>query len=74
MLAIPSENETGTTEATQFDLPELDGDGLYRALGGTQGMPLTAFYGSNGQVVDVVRGEITRSQLDARLAQYFGLT
>ena len=51
-----------------------NGNGLYRSLGGTGGMPLTAFYDANGNLVQVDRGELSTQVLASRLQQLFGLT
>lgn len=78
-------NETGdgTEMAERFDLfdfpvaSDVDGtagNGLYRSLGGTSGMPLTAFYDADGNVVDVAFGSLVGSSLDQALEKNFGIT
>lgn len=78
-------NETGDgTEMADrfglFDFPvaaDVDGtagNGLYRSLGGTSGMPLTAFYDADGKVVDVAFGSLIGSSLDRALQKNFGVT
>ena len=78
-------NETGDgTEMANrfglFDFPvasDVDGtagNGLYRSLGGTGGMPLTAFYDADGRVVDVSFGALVGSSLDQALQKDFGIT
>ena len=49
------------------------GNGLYKALGGTQGMPLTAFYRADGTLAKVVRGALTRDSLADKLNEVYGL-
>ena len=52
-----------------------DGDGLHAALGGGNTMPLTAFYGVGGRLLDVERGALVPvSALKAKIAQLFGVT
>ncbi len=77
-------NETGNWEAMAdrhglpgnfplaADVGGSHGNGLYRSLGGSQGMPMTAFYDADGNVVDVVRGALTNGALEARVQQLFG--
>lgn len=47
-------------------------NGLYRSLGGTGGMPLTAFYDADGQVVDVFPGEFDASRLYGAIRELVG--
>jgi cytochrome c biogenesis protein CcmG/thiol:disulfide interchange protein DsbE len=49
-------------------------NGLYRSLGGTGGMPMTAFYDANGELIDVARGALVGDSLRRALAQLFGVT
>jgi len=49
------------------------GSGLWRSLGGT-GMPITAFYDSNGNLVNVVNGAMDEGRLRGALSSLFGLT
>lgn len=49
------------------------GSGLWRNLGGT-GMPITAFYDSNGNLVNVVNGAMDEGRLRGALNSYFGLS
>ncbi|CAN5898397.1 hypothetical protein BH23ACT10_BH23ACT10_03550 [soil metagenome] len=44
-------------------------NGLYRALRGPGGMPITAFYDADGALVDTAFGALVSGQLSARLAQ-----
>ncbi|MGH3441901.1 MAG: hypothetical protein ACRDUY_07635, partial [Nitriliruptorales bacterium] len=53
---------------------DINGNGLSSALGSPRGMPLTAFYDADGNLVDVVRGALPGEEdLRARLATYFGI-
>jgi len=56
------------------DVKGTNGNGLYRSLGGTGGMPMTAFYDDNGQLLDVSRGALIGPALEARLQQLGLLT
>jgi thiol-disulfide isomerase/thioredoxin len=49
------------------------GNGLYRSLGGTGGMPITAFYDSQGKVIDVSYGALTGGLLDQKLQQLYSV-
>ena len=49
------------------DIQGLSRNGLYRSLGGTGGMPITAFYDGNGNLVDTVFAPFNESQLNAQL-------
>jgi len=52
-----------------------DGNGLHAALGGGNTMPLTAFYGADGKLLDVERGALVPvGALQAKIAQLFGIT
>ena len=52
-----------------------DGNGLHAALGGGNTMPLTAFYGAGGRLLDVERGALVPvGALKAKIAQLFGVT
>ncbi len=52
-----------------------DGDGLHAALGGGNTMPLTAFYGADGRLLDVERAALVPvSALETKIAQLFGVT
>lgn len=77
-------NETGdgTAMAQRFGLFDFPvaadvggtaGNGLYRSLGGTGGMPLTAFYDAKGHVVDVSFGSLVGTRLDQALQSHFGI-
>lgn len=56
------------------DINGNGGNGLYFDLGGTGGMPMTAFYDADGEVVHVDRGELSSEMLAERLATLFGVT
>jgi cytochrome c biogenesis protein CcmG, thiol:disulfide interchange protein DsbE len=52
-----------------------DGNGLHAALGGGNTMPLTAFYGAGGRLLDVERGALVPvGALKKKIAQLFGVT
>jgi thiol-disulfide isomerase/thioredoxin len=52
-----------------------DGNGLHAALGGGNTMPLTAFYGANGRLLDVERGALVPAgALKRKIARLFGVT
>ncbi len=71
----PMAERTGIIDRTLIkDIKGANGNGLYRSLGGTGGMPLTAFYDANGNLVQVDRGELSSPLLASRLQQLFGLT
>lgn len=44
-------------------------NGLYRSLGAAQGMPITAFYSAEGDLIDMARVPFTKSQLEVTLQQ-----
>ena len=49
------------------DIAGTNRNGLYRSLGGTGGMPITAFYDAQGRLVDTVRQPLSESQITERL-------
>jgi thiol-disulfide isomerase/thioredoxin len=52
-----------------------DGNGLHAALGGGNTMPLTAFYGADGRLLDVERGALVPvAALQAKIARLYGIT
>ncbi len=55
------------------DINGNGGNGLYFSLGGTGGMPVTAFYDAAGTLVHVDLGELSSSVLSERLAILYGL-
>lgn len=77
-------NETGNwrpmAERTGVDdrvlVKDINGgasNGLYRSLGGSGGMPMTAFYDADGAVLQVDRGELSYQALANRLATLYGV-
>jgi len=54
------------------DINGTDGNGLYRSVGGTGGMPITAFYDARGTLVDRSYGALTGGLLDQKLQQLYG--
>ncbi len=56
------------------DVGAPDGSRLYRALGGTGGMPITAFYDADGHVVDKVFGALLGANLDDALHRIYDIT
>lgn len=84
-VVFVNSNETGDwrpmAERTGIiDLPLIrdingsNGNGLYRSLGGSGGMPMTAFYSPDGQLVHVDLGELSSEALQSRLTQFYGLS
>ena len=70
----PMAERTGITDQPLLrDINGAGGNGLYRSLGGTGGMPLTVFYDAEGNVLQVDRGALTTETLAARLAQFYGV-
>lgn len=63
ILEFPLAQDTGGTQ----------GNGLYRAVGGPGGMPITAFYDAEGNLVDVAFGALLGSALDDRLEELYGV-
>lgn len=49
-------------------------NGLYRSLGGTGGMPMTAFFDGEGNLLQVDRGALNLGTLRARISQFYGVT
>lgn len=48
-------------------------NGLYRSVGGTGGMPITAFYDARGKLIDASYGALTGGLLDQKLQQRYGV-
>jgi thiol-disulfide isomerase/thioredoxin len=78
-------NETGdgTRMAERFHLFDFPvasdvggngGNGLYYSLGGTGGMPLTAFFGADGRFLGAVRGSLLGGDLADALDTIYGIT
>jgi thiol-disulfide isomerase/thioredoxin len=55
------------------DIGGTRGNGLYRAVGGPGGMPITAFYDAEGNLVDVAFGALLGGALDDRLEEFYGV-
>ncbi|MGH9014461.1 MAG: TlpA family protein disulfide reductase [Acidimicrobiia bacterium] len=55
------------------DVGGTQGNGLYRAVGGPGGMPITAFYDAEGNLVDVAFGALLGGALDDRLQELYGV-
>ena len=53
------------------DINGSNDNGLYRSLGGTGGMPLTAFYDGDGNVLHVDPGELSGERLLSRLQEFY---
>jgi thiol-disulfide isomerase/thioredoxin len=52
-----------------------DGNDLHAALGGGNTMPMTAFYGADGRLLDVERAALVPvGALQAKIAQLYGIT
>ncbi|MGH2685528.1 MAG: TlpA family protein disulfide reductase, partial [Actinomycetota bacterium] len=51
---------------------DIGNSDLHRALGG-RGMPITAFYDAEGNLVDFVGGALDEANLRARVAQLYGV-
>lgn len=73
----------GKAMARRYDLLSLpvardvgapDGSGLYRSLGGTGGMPITAFYDAKGRVVDKSFGALVGRSLEDAIHRVYGIT
>jgi thiol-disulfide isomerase/thioredoxin len=70
----PMAERTGITDQPLLrDINGAGGNGLYRSLGGSGGMPLTVFYDAEGRVLQVDRGALTTETLAGRLQQLYGL-
>lgn len=71
----PMAERTGIIDGGRLikDINGANGNGLYRSLGGTGGMPLTAFYDETGEVVRIDQGELSSEDLQVRLAQLFNI-
>jgi thiol-disulfide isomerase/thioredoxin len=55
------------------DVGGTQGNGLYRAVGGPGGMPITAFYDAEGNLVDVAFGALLAGALDDHLEELYGV-
>lgn len=63
----------GTFAALARDVGGANNSGLHDALGGGNNMPLTAFYDSQGKLLDVERTEVPEPTLRALLHRYYGI-
>lgn len=54
------------------DVGGRNGSGLHDALGG-RGMPITAFYDAEGNLVDFAGGELTEADLRQRIETLYGI-
>jgi thiol-disulfide isomerase/thioredoxin len=55
------------------DINGTAGNGLYRSVGGTGGMPITAFYDARGKLIDASYGALTGGLLGQELQQHYGV-
>lgn len=55
------------------DVGGTRGNGLYRSVGGPGGMPITAFYDAEGNLVDVAFGALLGGALDDQLQELYGV-
>ncbi|MBC8484211.1 MAG: TlpA family protein disulfide reductase [Actinobacteria bacterium] len=70
----PMAERTGISDRTLArDTGGTRSNGLYRSLGGSGGMPMTAFYDAEGQLAHVDLGMLSRRSLENRLVDLFGL-
>lgn len=56
------------------DVGGAQGSGLHDALGGGNGMPVTAFYDAQGKLLNVARGELPEPALRQALQQLYGVS
>jgi len=70
----PMAGHGGIAERTLIqDIGGSRSNGLYRSLGGTGGMPITAFYNPDGSLAQVIQGELSTEALDQVLDDFFDL-
>jgi thiol-disulfide isomerase/thioredoxin len=70
----PMAERTGIIDRALIkDIAGANGNGLYRSLRGTGGMPITAFYDENSSLVHVDYGELSTTALAQRLSSLYGL-
>jgi thiol-disulfide isomerase/thioredoxin len=55
------------------DIGGTQRNGLYRSLGGTGGMPMTAYYSAEGELLSIDRGGVSREALIDRLQRFYGV-
>jgi thiol-disulfide isomerase/thioredoxin len=56
------------------DIGGSQGNGLYQAVGGSGGMPITAFYDANGKLITASYGALTGGALPRELQQLYRLS
>jgi len=71
-LAIARQEGIGSWPLAR-DVGGGDGSGLKESLGGSAGLPLTAFYGPQGKLLAVDAGQLSAAQLGSTLYQLFGV-
>lgn len=71
----PMAERTGIDNRTLIkDINGNGGNGLYFNLGGSGGMPMTAFYDAEGALVHVDRGELSFNALASRFEDFYGIS
>jgi thiol-disulfide isomerase/thioredoxin len=71
----PMAERTGIDDRTLIkDINGNGGNGLYFNLGGSGGMPMTAFYDADGALVHVDRGELSFNALASRFEDFYGIS
>lgn len=71
----PMAERTGIIDQTILtDIGGSNRNGLYRDLGGTGGLPMTAFYDAEGNLIgDAILGEFNAASLLAALDEFYGV-
>ena len=71
----PMAERTGIIDQTILtDIGGTNRNGLYRDLGGTGGLPMTAFYDAEGNLIgDAILGEFNAERLLAALDEFYGI-
>ncbi|MFV1990138.1 MAG: TlpA family protein disulfide reductase, partial [Acidimicrobiales bacterium] len=63
----PMAERTGILEQVIVkDIGGTQRNGLYRSLGGTGGMPMTAYYSADGELLSIDRGGVSREAVSDR--------
>lgn len=72
----PMARRTGIAEGFVLarDIKGTRGNGLYRSLGGTGGMPITAFYDADGRLLHTQFGGLVGPALEQALSAILGVT
>src|SRR5262245_13740233 len=73
-LRVLQRHETGGKGAVRVRELERGGNGLYHSLGGTGGMPLTAFFAADGRLLGAVRGSLVGPDLTEAIHTIYGAT